>query len=72
MDQVQALAEALAEDAVKRHAERPKAVGLSHCDNLDCRQEIHPVRQAAGAVLCIDCQRDEEAERARKTRRGAA
>jgi hypothetical protein len=70
MDQVQALAAAHAEDALKRHAARPKPRGLTHCDTLECRQPIHPLRQAHGAVLCIDCQVEEEDAQRRQTKRG--
>ncbi len=69
IDQAQDLAAALTDDALKRHSARRKVAGLSHCENLECRQEIHPLRQAHGAVLCIDCQRDSELEQGRHARR---
>jgi hypothetical protein len=70
MDQVQALAAAHVEDALKRHASRPTPQGRTHCDTLECRQPIHPVRQAHGAVLCIACQSAEEDAQRRQPRRG--
>lgn len=64
MDQVQALAEAHAAEAVKRHSMRPHLEGRSTCANLDCQQPISDARRALGAQLCIDCQRGEEARAA--------
>lgn len=68
MDRVQALVEAQAEDALKRHTQRPRIEGRTHCANAECDAAIHPVRHASGAQLCIDCQADDERARARYAR----
>jgi hypothetical protein len=60
MDRVQQHAEDLASDALAAHARRPRPVGLTSCENLDCREPIAAARTAMGARLCLDCQREEE------------
>jgi RNA polymerase-binding transcription factor DksA len=64
MDRVQEMTDAHLEDALKHHATRPKAVGLWHCENMDCGEPIVAQRQAMGARLCITCQTAEEAQAA--------
>lgn len=64
IDRVQELAQAHTDDALARHASRPRSAGRTTCAFTDCGQPIHPVRTANGAVLCIDCQREEEARNA--------
>lgn len=61
MDQVQAMNDLHVENALRTHARRERAQGLTHCETLDCGEPIVPARQALGARLCIDCQRAEEA-----------
>lgn len=39
---------------------QPTGQGRTHCIAEDCGAPIAPVRQAMGAQLCIDCQRDAE------------
>jgi len=60
------------EDIDQALARLPKAgKGRPTCENLDCGEPISAERQALGAVLCIDCQRDDEARAARwRTPRG--
>lgn len=60
MDHVQAVADAYTEDALRRHANRPRPSGLSHCENQDCGEPISAERQAMGARLCVPCARAEE------------
>lgn len=70
MDHVQQLTDDLAADALKRHRQRAKTQGRTHCANLECGEPISQLRQQAGAQLCLDCQREEEeAERQRHARR---
>lgn len=70
MDHVQQLTDDLAADALKRHRQRAKTQGRTHCANLECGEPISQLRQQAGAQLCLDCQREEERQAAlRRTRR---
>ena len=61
MDRLQQFNDDAVSDALQRHADRPRAPGLTACENLDCREPIPPARTELGARLCIDCQRAEEA-----------
>ena len=60
MDRVQQHAADLADDAQKRHADRPRPAGLSMCANLDCGEPISDFRRLDGAQLCLECQHAEE------------
>ena len=64
MDQVQAFNDDHTADALKRHAEREVAVGLTHCAVMDCREPIVDARRLMGAQLCLACQQEDEAQRA--------
>ncbi len=44
--------------AIARATAKPTRPGLPFCD--DCSEAVSPTRQAFGARLCIDCQRDSE------------
>ena len=70
MERVQQLAIDHAQDALKRHADRPQQLGRRACANLDCQEPITSQRQALGAQLCIDCQRADEAQAAHFSRWG--
>jgi RNA polymerase-binding transcription factor DksA len=61
MDRVQQHNDDHAEDALRRHAARPRPPGRTHCANLDCGEPIGDARRALGAQLCILCQQAEEA-----------
>lgn len=41
---------------------RPVAMGLTHCERLDCGEPISETRQQMGACLCIDCATAHERE----------
>lgn len=60
MDQVQAQIEAQLANALEHRARAPVRAGLSHCEDVECREPIAPLRTAIGARLCIDCAREEE------------
>ncbi len=60
MDQVQAQTDAQLANALEHRARRPSRVGLTHCEDIDCREPIAPLRTAMGARLCIDCAKAEE------------
>lgn len=62
MDRVQQYAADLNADALAQHARRPVQAGRTHCANLDCGEPILPARTALGALLCMECQRAEEAQ----------
>jgi hypothetical protein len=64
MDQCQQFNDDQTEDALRRHADRARPVGLSHCERSDCREPIKPERTALGARLCMECQHEEEAREA--------
>jgi hypothetical protein len=64
MDQVQAFNDDHTADALQRHADRPKRVGLTHCAIGDCREPIMDARRELGAQLCLACQHEEEARAA--------
>ena len=71
MDLVQQHADDLTSDALTAHAQRPRTVGLTHCEFADCGEPIAPQRTALGARLCLECQQGEEAMAAhQKTWRG--
>ena len=70
MERVQAEALALAEGAVAAHAARPRTEGLTVCERYGCDEAIAPARTALGARLCIDHQREHEAQIAQFSRRG--
>lgn len=57
-------AERLNQEALARHANRPRPVGFTHCEYADCREPIAPERTALGARLCVDCEEDERLRRA--------
>lgn len=61
LDRVQAMTELHLQNAIDNHANRPRAQGLPHCEDLDCGEPISAQRQAMGARLCVDCQSAEEA-----------
>ena len=58
------------EDALRRHAQRPRAAGLTACEVADCREPIRAERTALGARLCDDCQDEEDRRRAAYARSG--
>lgn len=60
MDRLQQFNDDHVADALKRHAARPRVVGLTHCEVADCREPIAAERTRLGARLCLECQRDEE------------
>ncbi len=62
IDRAQDLSEALLADALRRQlASAPsRQAGLSHCENLDCREPIPEARQRLGGRLCDDCQREHD------------
>jgi RNA polymerase-binding transcription factor DksA len=64
MDAVQSQTDAHLENALQHHANRPRTAGLTHCENLDCREPISEARQAMGARLCVPCGKAEEAQAA--------
>lgn len=64
MDRLQQFNDDQAEDALKRHADRARPEGLTHCEVADCREPIAPARTALGARLCMECQKAEEAQAA--------
>ena len=41
---------------------RALPVGLTHCEQVDCRAPISAMRQQLGARLCIDCAKAHEVE----------
>jgi RNA polymerase-binding transcription factor DksA len=59
MDRVQQYADDLNADALAQHARRPVQTG-----RMDCGEPILPARTALGALLCMECQRAEEARAA--------
>lgn len=61
MDQVQQHVDDTASDALRRHANRPRTQGLTHCEVADCCEPIVPARTALGARLCMECQQEQEA-----------
>lgn len=61
MDRVQQHALDSAADALARHADRRQPVGRTMCANLDCGEPISDYRRQAGAQLCLECARLEEA-----------
>ena len=69
MDGCQAFNDDHVADALKRHAERPRPIGLTSCEVADCREPIAPERTRLGARLCEECQQDEDL-RARHFARG--
>lgn len=64
MDHLQEAEAAHNDDALRRHADRTRAVGRAECANLDCDESISLQRQQLGAQLCIECQKAEEAQAA--------
>lgn len=46
---------------------KPRGIGLTHCENLDCGEAISETRRELGARLCIDCANEQE-HRARQWR----
>lgn len=64
IDPAQAAAEQFRQDAVAahRHASARRR-GASTC--IDCGEPVSGLRQALGAVRCLDCQRDAEWRRSR-------
>lgn len=70
IDRAQAMNDLHAENALQAHQSRPRTIGLTHCENLDCREPISATRRELGARLCVSCATEEEAERARVWGRG--
>ena len=64
MDKMQTFNDDHTADALKRHADRPKTEGRTHCAVLDCREPIFDARRLLGAQLCLSCQQEEEARSA--------
>ena len=64
MDRLQQEALDHASDAVAAHADRPRSLGLSHCEREECGEAIAANRTAMGARLCIECQKEVEARAA--------
>lgn len=60
MDALQDYNDQRIDDALKRHAARPRPQGLTHCEVADCREAIRPERTALGARLCEECQEEED------------
>lgn len=60
MDQVQDFNDAHVADSLKRHASRPREIGRTQCERLDCREPIAAVRTVLGAQLCEECQEEED------------
>ncbi|MDH5832152.1 TraR/DksA C4-type zinc finger protein [Luteimonas sp. M1R5S18] len=60
MDAVQADVQARIDDALARHrlSVPARREGLSHCEVLDCGEEIEDARRRLGARRCTDCQRE--------------
>jgi RNA polymerase-binding transcription factor DksA len=68
MDAVQSFNDEHTEDSLRRHADRPRLKGRSHCANVDCGEPIGDARQALGAQLCLPCQHAEESKAAHVAR----
>lgn len=68
MDHLQQLNDDHTSDALKRHADRVRAVGRTHCANLDCAEPITSARTAIGAQLCLPCQHEADAQDAHLNR----
>lgn len=66
IDQMQDVSDRHVENSLRTHArsQAAKAPGLTHCEQIDCRAPITPLRQNMGARLCIDCARADEARTA--------
>lgn len=64
MDRLQQFNDDQAEDALRRHADRARPAGRTHCAVADCREPIVPERTALGAQLCMECQHEEDARNA--------
>lgn len=64
MDHVQSMTDVHLENALQHHVNRPRPVGLSHCENLDCGEPISADRQSMGARLCVPCAKAEESRAA--------
>lgn len=62
MDHVQSMTELHLDNAIATHANRPKPVGLTHCENQDCGEPITKQRQGMGARLCVPCANADEAK----------
>ncbi len=71
MDRVQAQTEAHLDNVLEHRARRPVAVGRTHCEDVECREPIAPLRVALGAQLCVECAQVEEQRNAQHRRRGA-
>lgn len=70
MDTIDLAQQRQLEDIDHALASRKRAgVGRAECGHPDCGEPISPARQALGAVLCIDCQRDAERSAQRCARR---
>lgn len=70
VDRTQALTDAHLTNALEHHARRRTPVGLTRCEDADCREPIAPMRTAMGARLCIDCAKAAEAHAAQHRGRG--
>lgn len=70
MDRMQAANEDHVSDSLKRHRAMAtlRRPGLTHCENLDCREPIPEARTRLGARLCDDCENDEQIRRAQFAR----
>lgn len=64
MDRCQQFNDDATADALARHADRSRTIGLSHCEVADCGEPIARERTALGARLCLECQKAEEAQAA--------
>lgn len=58
------------EHALQAHADKPVRTGREVCATPGCDEPISAARQALGAQLCIDCQRDAEWSAQRCARTG--
>jgi RNA polymerase-binding transcription factor DksA len=64
IDAVQAQTDAQLENALRRHANRPRPIGLAACENQDCGEPISESRRAEGARLCVACATADERQAA--------
>jgi RNA polymerase-binding transcription factor DksA len=73
IDRASAEADAANEEALREHAKRaagdmPKPTESGEC--IDCAEPVEPQRLAIGLGRCLQCQKDYEAARTRRSVRG--